>query len=115
MPDVTDLFPLSPFWPLGRPLRSRKVLQEMESGKVYVRSKGSDLRVFNLTGQCSVAEYEDLLEFYEAHAVCGCTLHDQSYSPAQDWLVMFTAPPDFEESTYDTVVWTCTLRQTTGT
>jgi hypothetical protein len=113
MADVTDLFPLAPYWPLGRLLRSRKVLQEMESGKIYVRSKGSDLRVFNLAGECSVAEYESLLTFYEAHAVCGCTLHDESYSPAQDWPVVFTAPPDFEESTYDTVRWTCTLRQTT--
>jgi hypothetical protein len=113
MPDVTDLFPLDPVWPIGRPLQSRKMREEMDSGKIYVRSEGTDLRVFNLAGQCSVADYESFLTFYEAHAVCGCTLHDESYSPAQDWQVMFTAPPDFEESTYDTVVWSCTLRQTT--
>jgi len=113
MADVTDLFPLQPFWPIGRPLHSRKIVREMESGKVYVRSKGADLRVFDLAGQCSVAEAETFLQFYETHAVCGCTLHDQSYTPHQDWQVMFVAPPDFTEPTHDTVVWSCTLWQTT--
>jgi len=113
MAEVTDVFPLAPFWPIGRPLHSRKIVREMESGKVYVRSKGADLRVFELAGQCTIAEYQSLVEFYESHAVCGCTLHDESYSPAQDWQVMFVAPPDFEEGTFNTVIWSCTLWQTT--
>ena len=113
MADVTDLFPLQPFWPIGRPLHSRKIVREMESGKVYVRSKGADLRVFELAGKCIFADLETLLQFYETHAVCGCTLHDGSYSPAQDWQVMFVAPPEWEEGTHNTVVWSCTLRHTT--
>ena len=113
MPDVTDLFPLSPFWPIGRALALAQGAAGDGVGEDLRPLEGVRPAGFQSDGACSFADYETLLQFYEAHAVCGCTLHDASYSPAQDWLVIFTDAPDFEESTYDTVVWTCTLRQTT--
>lgn len=114
MPTSADAFPLTPFWPLNEPPGvSRKIRLPLASGKMYIRSQGTDLPVWELTGECSLAERVTLLQFYELHACCGCTLTDERYSPAEDHVVQFQEKPDFKQSAYGRVIWTCTLVETT--
>jgi len=113
VPSSADAFPLTPFYPVGETSVSRKVRLQLESGKQYVRAKGTDLTVWELTGRCSGAERKTLLDFYELHAVCGCTFSDAEYTPAEDHIVQFQAKPEIQRAGYENFVWKCSLTETT--
>jgi len=110
---VTDVFPLTPSYSIPRKLRDRKVRQPVESGKMYVRSKGTDQWILDLVGIGSSADMTTLLNFYEAQATDIFKFQDKSFSPQVDRIVVFAAPPEWDEVGYEQFEWKCTLVETT--
>jgi hypothetical protein len=113
MPEVTDLFPLDPYYPVEESAVDRKVRLLMESGKQHIRSKGTDLGVWELGGICTAAVRKTLIEFYELHATIGCTFKDRNYDPAEDHVVQFSARPSFQWVGYNLFRWSAQLVETT--
>jgi hypothetical protein len=113
MADSTDLFPLNVYFPIEEDAVDRKVRLQMASGKWHIRAQGTDQTVWNLRGECSIAERKTFLDFYESHAVCGCTLRDADYDPAEDHVVQFTARPEVSRPMYGHCLWQCQLVETT--
>lgn len=110
---VADIFPLTPNYPLERRLVDRKVRVRMESGKQYVRSRGTDLNSFELVGLGTSADKTTLHNFYEQQAKDVFTFQDKSFSPQVDRVVVFAAPPEWEETVFEAFHWRCTLIETT--
>ncbi len=81
----------------------------MGSGKPYIATTGTDLKVWEITGRCTVAEEKALEEFYEAHAECGCTFRDAGYDPPEDYFVDIEECPEIVRNGYENVTWTARL------
>ncbi len=75
----TDLFPLDPFFPIERSWLDRKARFPVEHGSIWVRNKGRDCLVFDMTIQASSAQAKNFYNFCEDHAVVGCTIRDKSH------------------------------------
>jgi hypothetical protein len=108
------VFPLTPFYPVEEPERiDMKDRLAMDSGKWFIAANGTDLRVWELTGICTLAERKTLELFYETNACCGCTFSDGRYTPAEDHVVVFAACPTFSYAENAKVIWKCRLIETT--
>src|SRR5579859_1517579 len=110
---AADNFPLTPYFPIPRKMVDRKLRQRMESGKLYVRSKGSDLMQLELTGLGTEADVTTLQNFYEQQALQIFTFQDLSFTPQVNRIVAFGAPLEFEEVMNAYFQWKCTLVETT--
>ena len=110
---LTDVFPLTPSWPIERHLRDRKIRLQMDSGKQWVRSEGTDQWQLELAGLGGSADLTTLLNFYESMAHDIFKFEDKSFSPQIDRAVVFAAPPEWEESCYEYFTWRCVLLETT--
>lgn len=110
---ITDIFPLTPFFPLQRKKVDRKIRQRMESGKLYIRSKGTDLWQIDLTGLATSANIVTLQTFYEAQAQDIFTFQDKSFNPEVDRVVAFGATLQVDETAYEYFIWRVTLVETT--
>jgi len=110
VPDSSDLFPLTPWYPVDEPEAiDMKERLQVDSGKWFIASNGTDLGVWELTGECTYAERKTLIEFYENHACCGCTFRDPRYSPAEDHIVQLAARPTFSQPMNARVIWKAKL------
>jgi hypothetical protein len=113
----SDIFPddvgINPDWAGDEDSISRKVVREMASGKVYVRSYGTDIPVWNLTGKCTGAERLALIQFYEAKVAEGFTFRNQFVNPSEDQMVVMTTRPRFTPIGLDCFMWELTLKETT--
>jgi len=103
-------FPLIPGYPVGRSLYDRKVRVEMPDGDIKIRSRGTDPRIFELTGWGTITDQETLQEFYEDNATGFFTFVDNSFSPARNVSVRFASPPEWEEW-FAEMIWKCALRE----
>jgi hypothetical protein len=107
---VTDTFPLQNGYPVDRSLYDRKVRVLMPNGDTRIRSRGPDRKVFDLVGWGSPADFQTLIDFYEAQATDVFAWTDNSFSPARDRVVRFAAAPRWDES-FAEMIWRCTLRE----
>ena len=111
----TDLFPLTPNWPIHRERIDRKVRLQMDSGEWFIRSKGDDLRVFELEGRATSSEIETLLGFYEDHAKIGCRFRDAGFTRSRDVRVQFASTPAVNEAFFNHFSWNARLVETRTT
>ena len=112
---VTDLFPLTPNWPINRERIDRKVRLQMDSGEWFIRSKGEDFRVFELEGRATSSEVETLMAFYEDHAKIGCRFRDAGFTNARDVRVQFASTPAVNEVFFNNFSWSVRLVATRTT
>lgn len=110
---ASDIFPLTPSYPISRHLRDRKIRRFMESGKVYVRSRGTDQWQLELQGIGAAADLTTLSNFYEQQAKDVFTFQDKSFSPQVDRVMVFAGPPEWEETTYEYFLWRVRFLETT--
>ena len=109
---LTDLFPLTPFFPIGGSAVDRKQRFPTQSGKWFVRSQGDDLGVYQIEGRATSEEIKTLLDFYEDHALIGCTFRDATFNPAVDRRVQFSARPRYSLVAFEFIPWSARLVET---
>src|SRR5690242_553952 len=107
---ITDIFPMTPIYPVQRDLYDRKVRVSMPDGDIKIRSRGTDPRLLSLTGWGTIDDQATLQAFYEAQATDVFTFQDKSFDPERDVTVRFASPPEWEEW-FGYMIWKCTLRE----
>jgi hypothetical protein len=110
---ASDIFPLIPSYPITRKKLDRKIRQRMESGKLYIRSKGTDPWQFDLVGIGSPDDVLTLEQFYELMAKDIFTFQDKSFTPEIDRVVAFGGTIEADETDNIYMIWKCTLIETT--
>jgi hypothetical protein len=117
---ITDIFPLTPYYPVEPQQRSRLVEQGVESGKVYKRSKGTDLWRCELQGTGSSADIQTLINFHAQMTTDVFTFEDKSFSSGQiNRICVFRkrgadlSAIDYKNMSYEHWIWTALIEETT--